>query len=244
MAKLKYRGGKTMTGRVVTAHSPTTDQLPYAGAPKNSPFWLMARHTSWVFRDGRFIPKLSRFALKSGLRNITRDRRTGALGTDVAVAGMTRKKWVILRNGDDQLGEDADYLRVYTNTKGEKHYASKWQIPRIVGDQTVWGTDEDAQDAAYARWVDAGIVPALDPSVAEGMILQAETRVSHLESLLQANPGNAIVQARHVVASKRLDAMRAEYDRLFTQADAPPPKARKVKAGVAPIVFAEEPDPT
>jgi len=214
MPRIRHIPKNRIEGEVVRTHSVAANLLPTAGAPPNAPFWLMHHANLWKFESEMFRPRLNRFMLKKGLRNIV-ETKSGRLDTDLAVAGMTRKGWIILKHTDPRLGEDGDFLRSHKLVNGRTHYASKWQIPRILGTTTHWGTDVDEQDAAYRRWVDSGVIPNIDPAVAEGMILMSGSRVRHLEELLVAQPGIAIIQARHTAAKARYEAMQIAYDLMF-----------------------------
>lgn len=242
MAKLRHPVPlkNIAVGETVVEHAPNTDLMPDSGAPPNAPFWLMTRHTSWKFEDGEFIPRCNRFALKKGLRNIT-VMKSGKLNTDVAVAGVTRRGWIVLRNGDPRLGEDQDYLKRSVLRSGKYHYYSKWQVPRIVGDSTYWGTDVEEQNATFLRWVKAGVIPDLTAPVAEGMILVAENRVRTLESLLMTQPGHGMLKIRFEAASERLALMQASYEKKFGD---PEPDKKKANSKSKKKVQSEEADLT
>lgn len=238
MAKLRHPVApqNVAVGETVVEHAPNVDLMPDAGAPANAPFWLMTRYTSWKFEDGEFIPRCNRFQLKKGLRNII-EMKNGRLNTDVGVAGVTRRGWIVLRNGDPRLGDDRDYLKRSQLRSGNYHYYSKWQVPRIVGDSTYWGTDVEEQNAAYLRWVEAGVIPDLTAPVAEGMLLTAENRVSTLESLLMTQPGHGMLQIRYESASSRLAQMQAAYDAKFGE---PIPNKRSAKSKAKSKVQSED----
>jgi hypothetical protein len=189
-------------------------RLPDAERRGRPKFVAMVHPDRWVYdtHAKAFLPEVGKMLISAGVNGV---RLIGNREEDtLARANYGRKGWILIENGDPRLNpspKNGQYLASWDTRSNFKVYGFHYEGFELVGSQVDWGVDHDARVAFLKQIVSAGIVPPMNPKLAQREIRQVELRVRRMEDRLAQNPNlaNTSLVSRLSDAKKLLADMKA-----------------------------------
>lgn len=164
---------------------------------------------SWAFKDGKWIPELSKLAFRKGLNGQENDGDYRAPKMHAESKGG-----VIIEPTSPRLGKHKGYLVTVpavirdTGAVG-KFYCSKWESPTVLGQRNVkWNIDSKGYEEFLDHIVDTGIIEPISRVAAEAKIDFVEGQIEHLMSLSTTELREKNIKKM----TSELEKMRASLD--------------------------------
>ena len=130
-------------------------------------FWYMHHPARWTYKDGEWLPWLSKLSADPGVANVDQGGDTAA-----AEVAKRRKGWTII----PWDAEPGGYVVAYDGVAGTVHL-SKWEVPKMVAGQTRIQGDEEGYWAFCRRLVTDGYIERPDPPLRRDHVVDVQTRL-------------------------------------------------------------------